>query len=100
MCARIFISSCARALFINLIDVCIYFNFTLHYFPHSYICVVRNCAHIVWLLLKCSTVGIGFNGAETNCGIAHILGILLMNSYNTVIFLATSIICSLSTLNQ
>ena len=26
-------------------------------------------------------IGIGFNGAETNCGIAHILGILLMNSY-------------------
>ena len=25
----------------------------------------------------------GFNGAETNCGIAHILGILLMNGYNT-----------------
>ena len=25
--------------------------------------------------------GIGFNGAETNCGIAHILGILLMNSW-------------------
>ena len=23
------------------------------------------------------------NGAETNCGIAHIFGILLMNSYNT-----------------
>ena len=22
-----------------------------------------------------------YNGAETNCGIAHILGILLMNSY-------------------
>ena len=37
----------------------------------------------LWLLLKCSAVGIGFNGAETNCGIAHILGILLMNSYNT-----------------
>ena len=29
------------------------------------------------------SVGVGFNGAETNCGIAHILGILLMNSYNT-----------------
>ena len=29
---------------------------------------------------------LGFNGAETNCGIAHILGILLMNSYNTDIF--------------
>ena len=45
--------------------------------------------------------GIGFNGfdgTETNCGIAHILGILLMNSYNTDIFLATTIICSLSTL--
>ena len=27
-----------------------------------------------------------FNGAETNCGIAHILGILLMNSCNTEIF--------------
>ena len=32
------------------------------------------------------TVGIGFNGAETNCGIAHIFGILLMNSYNTETF--------------
>ena len=31
-----------------------------------------------WLLLKCSTTGIGFNGANTNnCRIAHILGILL-----------------------
>ena len=35
-----------------------------------------------WLLLKCSTIGVGFNGAETNCGIAHILGIVLMNSYD------------------
>ena len=41
---------------------------------------------------------ININGAETNCGIAHILGILLMNSCNTVIFLATTMICSLSTL--
>ena len=33
--------------------------------------------------MKCSAVSIRFNGAETNnyCGIAHILGILLMNSY-------------------
>ena len=30
--------------------------------------------------------GIGFNGAETNCRIAHILGILLINSCNTDIF--------------
>ena len=33
--------------------------------------------------MKCSAVGIAFNGAETNCGIAHILGILVMNSCNT-----------------
>ena len=26
-----------------------------------------------WLLLKWSTIGLGFNGAETNCRIAHIL---------------------------
>jgi len=37
----------------------------------------------------------GFNGAETNCGIAHILGILLMNSYDSQIFRATTI-CRLS----
>ena len=30
--------------------------------------------------------GIGFNGAKTNCGIVHILGILLMNSYNLKTF--------------
>ena len=43
---------CARALFNNLTDVCVWFvewrfDFPLHYFPYSYICVVRNCAHIV-----------------------------------------------------
>ena len=42
------------------------------------IIIVSNCAHIVGGFS--STIGIGFNGAETNCGIAHILGILLMNS--------------------
>ena len=57
-------------------------------------------SHCGWLFLKCSAIGIGFNGAETNCGIAHILGILLMNSYDRyVYFLAPAIICSLSTLN-
>ena len=47
------------------------------------------------------TFRLEFNGAETNCRIAHILGILLMNSCNTDIFLATvtTIICSLSALN-
>ena len=28
-----------------------------------------------------SAIGIGFDGAETNCGMARILGILLMNGY-------------------
>ena len=94
---------CARILILcACIEVCIKYvrlrlNFALHYFPHSYICVVRNCAHIVGGS-SLNTVGIGFNGAETNCGIAYILGILLMNSCNTVIFVATTIICSLSTL--
>ena len=37
-------------------------------------------------LLKCSAIGIGFNGAQTNCGIARILGILLMNSWDTYIY--------------
>ena len=45
----------------------------------SLICVVRDCAHIV---------GEGGGGSYKNvyCGIAHILGILLMklmNSYDT-----------------
>ena len=44
---------------------------------------------------------IGFNGAENNCGIAHILGMLTMNIYDTQIyFLAATIICSLPTLNR
>ena len=29
---------------------------------------------------KVSAIGVGFNGVETNCGIAHILGIVLMSS--------------------
>ena len=45
--------------------------------------MVLTCSHGGWLLLKCSAIGIGFNGAETNCGIARILGILLMNSCDT-----------------
>ena len=41
-----------------------------------------------WLHLSCSSVGRGFNGAETNCRIAHNLGILLMNSNCFAIFSA------------
>ena len=42
---------------------------------------------------------LGFNGAETNCGIAHILGILLMNSYEIKKCSEATIIWSLSPLN-
>ena len=60
---------------------------------------VTLLSHTYLLLLKCSTIGIGFNGAETNCRIAHILGILLMNSCSTDRFLATTVVYGLSTLN-
>ena len=49
----------------------------------TYMCCPRLCSHGGWLLLKYSAIGIGFNGAETNCGIVRILGILLMNSWDT-----------------
>ena len=45
-----------------------------------------------------SLSGIGFNGAEANCGIADILRILLMSSYDIKIFRETAI-CFLSPLN-
>ena len=38
-------------------------------------------SHSGWLLLKWSTIGTGFDGVETNCRIAHVLGMLLMISY-------------------
>ena len=46
----------------------------------TYMCCPRLCSHGWWLLRKCSAIGIGFNAAKTNRGIARILGILLMNS--------------------
>ena len=57
------------------------------------------CSHCGWLLLKCSAIGIGFNGAENNCEIAHILGILLMNGYEGQICSEATFICSSSPLN-
>ena len=44
------------------------------------------CSLSGWLHLNCSSIGTGFNGAETNCRIAHSLGILLMNSNCFVIY--------------
>ena len=82
---------------------------------HCHISLMQTLKHIVrpakkykgtsesyaWIS-QSLTFGIGFNGAETNRRIAHILGILLMNSCNTdihIFFLATKIISSLSALN-
>ena len=101
------ISFCARALFIFLNDVCAFSSLNnililLCVIFLTYVCCPWLCSHCGWLLLKCSAIGIGFNGAETNCGIAHILGIqywwtVTTRRYNY--FTATTIICSRSTLN-
>ena len=82
----------AHAFFVKLVSLFFAFSITLFYVTFLYTTLVgRNCAHYAGkLLLKCSTVGTGFNGAETNnnyyCGISRILGILLMNSYCIQIF--------------
>ena len=49
-------------------------------------------SHSGWLLLKWSTIGLGFNGAETNCRIARILGILLMISYRFDLYFSDIIV--------
>ena len=36
--------------------------------------VQQLSSHSGWLLLKWSTIGTGFDGAETSCRIAHVLG--------------------------
>ena len=51
----------------------------------------RSALKVGWLLLKCSTVSKEFNGVETKRGIPHILNIVLMQSYDIKIFLATKI---------
>lgn len=33
---------------------------------------------------KCFTISLGFNESEANCGISHILGILVMNSLRLI----------------
>ena len=50
--------------------------------------------------IKCSAIGVGFNGVETNCNFAHILGILLKNSYGFQMLLEATFIHSLSPSNQ
>ena len=67
-CAHIFLFCCSRV----LISLCCILTLD------AYFILTANNG---WLLLKWSTIGIGFNGAETNCRIAHVLGIPLMISY-------------------
>ena len=50
------------------------------------------CSLSGWLHLNCSSIGTGFNAAETNCRIACNLGILLMNSNCFAII--SSYVCS------
>ena len=62
---------------LQFVDVFLFLLFIFSYFT----CIVQLlCSLSGWLHLNCSAIGTGFNGAETNCGIAHGLGILLMNS--------------------
>ena len=49
-------------------------------FPYFTNIVQLLCSLSGWLHLNCSSIGTGFNGAETNSRIAHNLSILLMNS--------------------
>ena len=55
-------------------------------FPYFTNVVQLLCSLSGWLHLSCSSIGTGFDGAETNCRIAHNLGILLMNSNCFAIF--------------
>ena len=54
------------------------------------------CSLSGWLHLSCSSIGTGFDGAETNCKIADNIGILLKNSNCFAIFFQqhSSYVCS------
>ena len=54
------------------------------------------CSLSGWLHLNCSSIGTGFNGAETSFRNAHNLGILMMNSNCFAIFFQQqySYVCS------
>ena len=53
------------------------------------------CSLSGWLHLNCSSIGTGFNGAETNCRIAHNLGVLLTNSNCFAIFFSSILVICL-----
>ena len=93
---QLYLGTCARTILFWAHALFVYlFNWRVHlvrlltslfYFAlfSSLIHYPWLCPHGGWLPLKCSSaIGIGFNGAKTNCWIARILGILLMNSCDT-----------------
>ena len=82
MCARNQILGACIIYLFKLRVLLVRLSFPLRYFPHFYVLSATVLTRWV-LFLKCSAICIGFNGAETNCGIARNLGILLMNSWDT-----------------
>ena len=59
-----------------------YLTVSVLFFSPVLVLVVQSlCSQSGWLLLKWSTIGLGFDEAQTNCRVAHILGTLLMISY-------------------
>ena len=60
--------------------VVIYLHFWVK--PYKYCMGEEENDWYLSLLLYLKIILVGFNGAETKCGITHILGILLMNSYD------------------
>ena len=78
----------ARACCFLLCGMCPEYSFLRFIgFPSFTNVVQLLCSLSGWLHLSCSSIGKGFNGAETCCRIAHNLGILLMNSNCFSIFL-------------
>ena len=53
-------------------------SFNSNFSAYTNVCSATVPTHSGWLLLKWSAIGLEFNGAETNCKIAHILVIVLV----------------------
>ena len=68
-------------------------------FPYFTNVVQLLCSLSGWLHLNCFSIGTGFNGVQTNCRIAHNLGILLMNSNCFAIFFSSILVMSVQISN-
>ena len=63
-------------------------------FPYFTNVVQLLCSLSEWLHPNCSSIGTEFNGAQTNCRIAHNLGILPMNSNCFAIIFSSTLVIS------